>query len=185
LVILYHPVVLILGDKKMPDKSNFFKRRNNLGIITDVAIGAARGLEYGVCGNLLLTTAGYTLGGISVTAMAAAGAVGGAIVIIPYLLVLSPLMESLFDEDGHYEDMNLILRAAFETAASSVFIAGAGLVGAAIMGLALTPVVLSGLSANLAFKCFHLLLDALEKCGTRLNPPFDNLFDEKAAKSFS
>jgi len=135
-------------------------RRNTLGIASDIGLGAFKCAQYGLFGDLFLTAAGCTLGGISITAMATAGAAGGAILVIPFILLSEQLEDYLLNRNS-----NFILRAVGETVMKGAFAAAAGLVGAAIMGLALTPVVLSTVSATLAFGFINLITHALVELG--------------------
>lgn len=155
--------------------TNFFSRRNALGLGCDVAVGAVNGMSNGLFGSLLLTAAGSTLVVGSIAAVATACALGGAIAIIPAILLREQLVGSVRSN----VNTSFLLRIATNTMLRTALAFSAGFIGAAIMGLAITPVVLSAMTGTLAFGLLSAITMTLFELGrvftSRAETPDDML----------
>ena len=143
----------------MPTKQSpaFFQRRNRLGLGTDIAMGAFKGMEFGLFGHLFVTASGVTVAAGSLTALTTACAVGGAIAIIPAIVLSEKL--------GYPYHFSFLLEIATATVFRAAFAIGAGCIGAALMGLAITPTVLTALTVPLAYGLINMLTQTLYELG--------------------
>ena len=141
--------------------------RSGLQVFGDLALAGARGATNGFFGRYILTTAGY--GGYaaagSLATIAGACALGGALLIIPAIM----LHKMLFDEPNSFL-LDLTTNIAFRSA----FAFGSACLGAAILGLAIIPVGVTALSSSLAFG----ILNMMTKMIVELTETADDAYDQ-------
>lgn len=142
---------------------NFFERRNALELARDLAIGAVGGAKNGVIGSLILSAgAGTTFAVGSLTAVATACALGGAIAIIPALW-----MHQTFLEEPANAPFLMRVTTSLSFRAAVAF--SSACIGAAIFGLAMIPTGLTALTASLTLGLFSALANAIVMMTS--NPP--------------
>ncbi|STX41664.1 Uncharacterised protein [Legionella donaldsonii] len=129
--------------------TNFFKNRAPVQLAGDVAIGALGNARKGLFGTLLLSAAENSIPTVgSIATMAGACALGGALLIIPAMAIRKMLISELQPNASFLamvanSTANLCFRTAFSVTSACV--------GAAVLGLAMTPAVLTSLTASLTF----------------------------------
>ena len=130
---------------------NFFESRSKRQMAGDLVIGTIGQTVHGVYGSLLLGVTGSSiLAAGSLSLVASACAIGGAVVIIPAVL----LRQMTY---GKNTNLHFLLKLAADVTLSAAIAFAAGCIGAATLGLAMTPVGLAALSGALVFQLFNTL----------------------------
>lgn len=135
--------------------TDFFKNRTKLQLAGDVVVGAIGGARKGIMGGFLLSAVEGSVPTVgTIATMAGACALGGALLIIPAIIAHKMLISDPNSKTPFLTQMatitaNVCFKAAFAYTSACV--------GAAILGLAITPIALSSLSASLAFGLIGLM----------------------------
>jgi hypothetical protein len=158
-------------------QKNYLSRRNSLGLFTDMCTGASKGAKYGLFGTLLLSASGVALGAGSLPALVSAAAIGGAIAILPAIILRDNL-------EFASNNSNFFLKLTSNAVFSTGFAFAAGYIGAAIMGLAATPAALTALSGALAFVFINVLAHTLRTLGELHQGIAENRMDIYASQAF-
>lgn len=135
--------------------TDFFKKRTTLQLAGDVAVGALGGARKGVLGTLLLSAAENSLPTVgTIATMAGACALGGALLIIPAMVAHKMLFSEPKSDVSFLANMVTLTTGVCFNAA---FAFTSACVGAAVLGLAMTPVALTSLTASLTFGLLGLM----------------------------
>ncbi|KTC96232.1 hypothetical protein [Legionella feeleii] len=129
--------------------SKFFERTKKQ-LVGDVAVGAIGGAKNGVFGNLLLAAGNHMVTVESLSTLAGACALGGALTIIPAMIAHNWLFANKNSDTSFLMKIATVgFRGGF------AFISGC--TGAAVLGLAIIPTGLTSLTASLTFSLLVLM----------------------------
>jgi hypothetical protein len=134
----------------------FFNHRSNLQVVGDVAVSGLHGLRNGALGKLLLAASGTTIAA-PITAVATACAVGGMLTIIPAMYIYQQFFKAP-------DNAPFMVKVGTDLMFKTALAAGSACLGAAVMGMAMSPIVLAGLSTTLTLGLLGLMTSLIVDC---------------------
>jgi len=161
----WYKLITFNGKQNM---TSFFERRSKLGLAVDVATGSVSGFKLGVFGSLApMLAADYSsnialaaVGASPILALAGACDLGGAIAILP-IIYLREATRNLLGINNNSHNQDFMLKAATNVSFNALFAVSSAAFGAAILGLALTPVVTTALAGAFVLEILKAIHSSL------------------------